>query len=129
MIRPITTPDAPPPFSDYAQAIEAPAGARWLHVSGQVGAAPDGTLLSDARAQHDQVWANIGAILKAADMSFSDIVEIIGIVTSADCVPLFREARDAALGGHRTASTLLIAGLAHPDWKVEIAVRAARVPL
>jgi enamine deaminase RidA (YjgF/YER057c/UK114 family) len=31
-------PDAvAPPFSRYSHAVETPAGARWLHVSGQVG--------------------------------------------------------------------------------------------
>ena len=30
------------PFSRYSQAVEVPANARWLHISGQVGATPDG---------------------------------------------------------------------------------------
>lgn len=128
MSRPITTDTAPPAFSRYAQAVEVPPGARWLHISGQVGVRPDGSLPADPRAQHDQVWANIAALLAAAEMEITDIVEIIGIVTGPDGVPLFRDARDAALGGHLAASTLVIAGLAHPDWQVEIAVRAARAP-
>jgi hypothetical protein len=31
------------------------------------------------------------------------------------------------LEGHIAASTLLVCGLASPDWKVEIAVKAAKV--
>ncbi len=33
----ITTDKAPPAFSDYAVAIDAPSESRWVHVSGQVG--------------------------------------------------------------------------------------------
>ena len=31
-----------PAFSSYSLAVEAPAQARWLHISGQVGVEPDG---------------------------------------------------------------------------------------
>ena len=122
----IQTDTAPPAFSDYAQGIETPAGARWLHVSGQVGARPDGSLPDDPRLQHELAWANCIAILNAAGMGRSDIVDVLGIVTSHEGVPLFREVRDRMLGGHFACSTLLVSGLANPDWQVEIAVRAAR---
>jgi enamine deaminase RidA (YjgF/YER057c/UK114 family) len=41
MNRQISTDTAPPPFSNYAQAVEVAANARTLHVSGQVGVALD----------------------------------------------------------------------------------------
>jgi enamine deaminase RidA (YjgF/YER057c/UK114 family) len=126
MVKRIDTSAAPPPFSAYAQAIEIEAGARQITVAGQVGVTMDGKLVADARGQHRQVWANIAAILRAGDMDLSDITEVIGIVTGPDGVPLFREERERALGAHRPAATLMIAGLAHPDWQVEIMVRAAR---
>ena len=127
MPRAIHTDAAPAPASAYAQAVEVPPGARVLHVSGQVGTLPDGRLAGDAAAQHAQAWANILAILDAAGMTATDIVEVIAIVTDASGVPLYRAARDRALGGHLAASTLLVCGLADPAWQVEIAVRAARV--
>ena len=37
MLKAITTPNAPKPFSNYAQGIEMAPGARVVHVSGQVG--------------------------------------------------------------------------------------------
>jgi enamine deaminase RidA (YjgF/YER057c/UK114 family) len=127
MARVIRTEAAPPPFSAYAQAVEIPAGARQITVAGQVGVTPAGELVADARGQHRQVWANIAAILDAGGMAMSDITEIIGIVTDQEGVALFREERQRALGDHLAAATLMVAGLAHPDWKVEILVRAARV--
>ena len=33
------------PFSRYSQAADAPGGFRWLHISGQVGATPEGKIL------------------------------------------------------------------------------------
>ncbi|MDJ0824887.1 MAG: Rid family hydrolase [Rhodobacter sp.] len=127
MPRAIATDAAPPSFSDYAQAVETPPGARLLHVSGQVGARPDGTLAEDPEAQHEQAWRNVFAILAAADMGPTDIVDVLAIVTDPAGVPIFRKVRDRMLKGHLACSTLLISGLASPAWKVEIAVTAARV--
>ena len=126
MPREIATDKAPPPFSAYAQGVEIEGGARQITVAGQVGVTPEGALAGDARAQHRQAWANVAAVLEAGGMTLSDITEIVGIVTGPEGVPLFREERERALGDHRAAATLLVAGLAHPDWRVEIMVRAAR---
>jgi 2-iminobutanoate/2-iminopropanoate deaminase len=128
MNRSILTDKAPAPFSNYSQAMEAPAGARMLHVSGQVGNLPSGELSNDPASQHEQAWRNIFAILKAADMEPRDVVDVLAIVTSHEQVPLYREMRDRMLGVHQCASTLLVCGLANPDWKVEIAVKAAKIP-
>jgi enamine deaminase RidA (YjgF/YER057c/UK114 family) len=126
MHKPIETKAAPPAFSAYAQAVELPAAARSLHVSGQVGVTPEGTLIADARGQHAQAWANIAAILAEAGMELRDIYEVFAIVSDPDGVPLYREERDRVFQGHLAASTLIVAGLANPEWKVEIMVRAAK---
>ena len=126
MHKVIETQAAPPAFSAYAQAVEVPPGARTVVVSGMVGMTPEGHLPHDPAAQHAQVWHNIAAVLARADMELSDIYEVFAIVREADGVPLYRVARDAALDGHLAASTLIVAGLAHPDWAVEVMVRAAR---
>jgi enamine deaminase RidA (YjgF/YER057c/UK114 family) len=126
MPREIATDAAPPPFSAYAQAVEIEAGARQITIAGQVGVTPDGALVPEVRGQHRQVWTNIAAILRAGGMDLSDITEIVGVVTDHAGVALFREERQRALGDHLAAATLIVAGLAHPDWRVEIMVRAAR---
>ncbi len=127
MNRQISTDTAPPSFSNYSQAVEVPANARTLHVSGQVGVALDGTLPTDATAQHEQAWANVFAVLAAADMAKTDIVDVLVIVTDHSGVPIFRQVRDQMFEGHLAGTTLLVCGLASPDWKVEIAVKAAKV--
>lgn len=122
----ISTDTAPPAFSNYAQAVETSANTRMLNVSGQVGVALDGTLPADATAQHEQAWANVFAVLKAADMTKTDIVDVLVIVSDPSGVPIFRQVRDQMLDGHLAATTLLVCGLASLDWKVEIAVKAAK---
>lgn len=121
----IRTDEAPKPNSGYAQGIEVLAGARVVHVSGQLGISPDGVLAEGREAQMEQAWANVLAILKAADMGPRDIVDMRIFVTDHEGVPIAREVRDRVLDGHLAASTLLVCGLANPDWKAEIAVTAA----
>ncbi len=126
MNREIHTSAAPPSFSNYAQAIEVPANARCVHVSGQVGVSADGRLPEPSQEQHELAWKNIFAILEEAGMGREDIVEVLAIVRDHEEVPNYREVRDLMLAGHRCVSTLLVCSLANPDWKVEIAVKACR---
>jgi enamine deaminase RidA (YjgF/YER057c/UK114 family) len=115
------------PFSRYSQAVEAPANCRWLHISGQVGATADGTILKGFEAQAEQCWKNIIAILEAGGMGVKDLVKVNIFTTSAQHVGPSRTIRDAALKGAEPASTfLVVAALAHPDLLVEIDAVAAR---
>ncbi len=122
----IETDGAPASVSGFAQAVETAPGARLLHVSGQIGATSDGQLQGDVAAQSRQAWRNVFAILDAAGMDKTDIVDVLAIVTEPEGVAIFRQIRVEVLSGHLACSTLLVCGLANPDWKVEIAVRAAR---
>lgn len=122
----IQTDNAPPSFSRYSQAVEVPAGARTLHVSGQVGVRPDGTLAEEVDAQIETAWHNVLAILEAGGMSKTDIVDVLVLVKSHDVVPVFRQVRDRVLDGHLACSTMLVCDMADPAWQVEIAVKAAR---
>src|SRR5207247_1297147 len=75
MLKPINPPTIAPPFSRYSQAVEVPAGLRWLHISGQVGVRPDGTLEQGFTAQAERAWDNLLAILAAAGMGPADVVK------------------------------------------------------
>ena len=115
------------PFSNYAQGVSAPANARWLYVSGQVGARPDGTIEKGFEAQAARCWSNIMAILAAEGMGPADIVKNTVYITNAADVPKSRAARDAVMQGHASASTLVvISALALPELVVEIEVVAAK---
>ena len=122
----VTSDQAAKPFSHYASAVETAADCRMLHVSGQVGVSPDGILPQDITAQHENAWRNVFALLDAADMDKQDIVDVTAIITDHSQIATYRVVRDRMLDGHQTASTLIVAGLANPAWKVEIRVTAAK---
>ncbi|MDR6293528.1 enamine deaminase RidA (YjgF/YER057c/UK114 family) [Inquilinus ginsengisoli] len=114
------------PFSRYSQGASAPAGARWLHISGQVGATPDGTVPEDPERQMELAWDNLLAVLTDAGMAVTDLVKVDGFIIRPDLLPLYRSVRERRLAGHATASTLVIvAGLVVPSLLVEIQAVAA----
>jgi 2-iminobutanoate/2-iminopropanoate deaminase len=115
-----------PPAGRYTHGIEVPPGARWLHVSGQVGRAPDGSTPDTIGGQTENCFRNIAAILAEAGMSFADVVKLTIILTRERDIAGFREARDRVIGDARPASTLLVVSrLAQPEWLVEIEAIAA----
>ncbi|PAJ77544.1 RidA family protein [Burkholderia ubonensis] len=115
------------PFSRYSHGVSAPTAARWLHISGQVGATPDGIVPENPEQQMELAWDNLFAVLADAGMVTTDLVKVDGFVTHPDLVPLYRTVRERRLAGHAPASTLVIvAGLVSPNLQVEIQAIAAR---
>jgi 2-iminobutanoate/2-iminopropanoate deaminase len=111
----------------YSHGIEVPPNARWLYISGQVGAARDGTPREGIEAQTNQAFENLKAILASAGMSFTDTVKVTSYLIHEDLIEGFRKARAAQMGDHRPAATLVIARrLAQPGWLVEIEAIAAK---
>lgn len=118
---------APKPASRYSQAALVEGEGRRLVVSGQVGVRPDGTPVADPLAQIDQALANLGAVLAAHGMVPADIVKVTVFLTDTALIGPWRAKRDAFMGGAAPASTLLVvAGLASPDFKVEVEAEAVR---
>ena len=119
------------PAAAYAHGIEVPTGSRLVFTSGVVPTAADGTTPSSLEDQARLVWGNIAAILAEGDMTATDIVSVttyvVATTTLADDLKIVMAARDRALNGHLAASTLVtVPALARPEWKMEIAVIAAR---
>ena len=128
MPKTFNPPGMAPPASRYSHGAEINAGARWLHISGQVGTAPDGSIRQGFKAQMEQVLANIGTVLQAAGMTKRNLVKLTVFVTQPgpETVALYRTLRDEWCEGHApTATYLVVAGLAHPDFLVEIEAIAA----
>lgn len=118
-----------PPAANYAHAMLTEGTGRWLHTSGVVPTAPDGTVPEGIATQADTVWANLLALLGEAGMAPSDVVSITTyvVVDHVPDLPVVMAARDRALGGHRAASTLVtVPALARPEWRMEIALVAFR---
>lgn len=125
-MKAIETAKAPKPFSNYAQGIEVPPGARIVHVSGQVGATVAGEIPDDPAHQHQLAWDNALAVLAAAGMDHRHVVDAHVYITDRAHIALYRETRDRMLRGHKPAATLLIvSGLADPRLVVEVDLVAA----
>ncbi len=77
-------------FSSYSLGVEAPAQARWLHVSGQVGVAPDGSLAESPEAQMETAFRNILAILGSAGMGPHDLVKLTVFLTRSEDIGRYR---------------------------------------
>jgi enamine deaminase RidA (YjgF/YER057c/UK114 family) len=115
------------PSGPYSHGIEVPPNARWLHISGQVGTAPDGTVPDGIAAQTENCWRNIRAILEEAGMGMGDLVKVTAFLTDAGDLAAYRTARDNILGAARPASTLVVvARLVRPEWRVEVEAIAAK---
>jgi 2-iminobutanoate/2-iminopropanoate deaminase len=109
----------------YAHGVETRAGARILHVSGQVGQTPDGHLPPDFRGQCRQALLNVSSVLEAANMTFTDIVKMCFYLVRREDMSALVEVRKELLDGVRPAiTTLFVAGLVSPDWLVEVDVVA-----
>ncbi len=115
-----------PPAAHYAHAVLVEQPTRWLHTSGVVPIAPDGTVPDDLGEQATVVWTNIVAMLDEASMSASDIISVTTYVVVGEPLGPVMAARDTVLDGHIAASTLVtVPALARPEWRMEIAVVAA----
>ena len=115
------------PASCYSHGAEAGPNARWLHVSGQVGTNADGTIAEGIEAQIHRVWQNTLAVLEEAGMGVTDVVKVNTLLMDRAHLTMMREIRDSYLGDHPAASTLfIVAGLAHPDWLIEMETIAAQ---
>lgn len=126
MNREINPPSIAPPAANYAHAVLTTGASRWLHTSGVVPTAPDGSTPDDVGEQAEVVWANIAAMLDAAGMRPADIVSVTTYAVVGEHLGPVMAARDRFLGGRRVASTLVtVPALAQPHWKMEIAVVAA----
>jgi len=105
----------------YSHGVESAPGLRTLHVSGQIGIAPDGTLAPDFRGQCLQSLRNVEAVLADAGMRFSDIVKMSFYLVRREDLAALVEVRKSLLDGVRPAvTTLFVAGLVAPEWLVEI---------
>ena len=105
----------------YAHGVETRAGARMLHVSGQVGESPEGVLASDFAGQCRQALLNLESVLREARMSFPDIVKMSFFLVRREDLSALAAVRKEMLDGVRPAvTTLFVSGLVSPAWLVEI---------
>ena len=115
---------APPGYPNlpgaYAPAVEVSGNARTLYISGTVPVGPDGTCPPDFEGQARQVWANIEAILKAADMDFDNLVKATTYLADRKYNLYNRRIRQEILGDRRLALTVILPAIFDEAWLIEI---------
>ncbi|MFC6281878.1 MULTISPECIES: RidA family protein [Polaromonas] len=109
------------PAGAYCNGVSAPGGGRWLHIAGQVGIAPDGSVSDDFDQQTKVAWSNLVAVLEHAGMSVADLVKVNHFLVRPGDMAAYAAIRAEYLGDARPASTVLIVqALARPQWLVEV---------
>ena len=101
-----------------------------IFVSGQVAMTPAGEMVGkgDVRAQTEQVFDNLRAILDAAGSGLDRVGKLTVLATRLEDRPVIGEIRNRLFApfGYVPASTFaVVASLANPDWLVEIEAVAA----
>ncbi len=115
------------PVGAYSQGVLAPAAGQWLHVSGQIGVRPDGTLAAGFAEQAGLAWENLIAVLAAAQMDERHLVKVTTYLTNAADLKDLNPVRSRYLKDARPASTLLIVkALAREEWLFEVEAVAYR---
>lgn len=116
----------------FTQAILVPAGARTLLIGGQNAVDRHGQVVGkgDVVAQSTQALGNLKAVLDAAGAKLEDLVKVTVIIDQqADLRAAFGAWMNfwGSRGNPPTVSVLRVAGLANPDYLIEIEAQAVLV--
>ncbi len=117
--RELNAPEAPP-VGAYSQVVEVSGVSRTVYISGQVAADANGKIPEDFAAQCRKVFSNLQAQLSAAGMSLDNVVKLTTILPDLANIGEMRGIRNEIMGNRKPASTLIVAGLASPQFKIEI---------
>jgi enamine deaminase RidA (YjgF/YER057c/UK114 family) len=123
------TPWTLPPTNGYHHVAEIAPGSRLVWTSGQVPLDAEGNSAAagDWEGQTRQVMRNVGAALGAGGASWSDVFKLTIFVVDGSELATVRSVRDEFVNVDNppTSSLVQVAGLADPDFLVEIEAIAA----
>ena len=118
-------PISPTPGGAFAQANEIADFSRLLFVSGQVPADTNDNVPSDYPSQYRLAWSNVEAQLKAAGMTFDNLVKVTIFLSDRGLIAQSTGLRASILGDRSPAVTIVICGIYHESWLLEIEAIAA----
>ena len=103
--------------------------ANTIYVAGQVSRDKDGNTVGvgDATAQAEQIFSNVQEALKAAGSDMNHIKKLNVFMTHREDSPAYRAARGKFISNDAlpVSTLILCAGLADPDFRIEIEVIAS----
>ena len=112
--------DAPAPGGGYSQALQVSSQTRTLFLSGQIPETKDGSVPPDFESQCHLVWQNIEAQLRAAEMSFENLVKVTTFLSDRRYAQENGRVRQEVLAGCAPALTVVIADIFDERWLLEI---------
>jgi enamine deaminase RidA (YjgF/YER057c/UK114 family) len=120
---------APPPGNGYTHVVETTGPGRTIHIAGQLGLRPDGSLAGgpgDFRAQAEQAFENLRAALEAVGAGFGDVVKANNFLVDIKHLPILREVRNAYfnMDAPPASTTIAVSALAREGALYEIDVVA-----
>lgn len=123
MRKVIATTNAPAAVGPYSQAIQV---GPMLFCSGQIAIDPatNQVLTGDVKTQTEQVMKNIEAVLKAADMNFSNVVKTTIFLTNMNDFATVNEIYAKAFPGQPPARSTVAVSALPKGVNVEIEVLA-----
>src|SRR5262245_9319329 len=93
-------------IGSYGDAVEVPAGARWLLTSGTPGMTVEGRLPDDIESQTELAWSHILEMLRRAGMTVQDIVKVTQYLRNPNDIQAYAGVRKRILKDARPASML-----------------------
>jgi len=100
-----------------------------VYIAGQVSVGRDGSVVGkgDPEAQVRQIWRNLEAAVTAVGGTLQNIVKTTTYVTNLNYAAAVRKVRDETFQSSSppTSTLVVVAGLANPDYMVEIEAIAA----
>ncbi len=119
VVQPESLPD---PRPRYSQGIQTEGG-RLLFIAGQTSVDKDNRIVGagDIEQQVVQVFENVGAVLRAAGGSFDNLVMTTTYLTDIRYREAYNRVRlNYYRNGCPTSTLIVVAGLANPDYLIEI---------
>ena len=119
VVQPESLPD---PRPRYSQGIQTDGG-RLLFIAGQTSVDKDNRIVGvgDIERQTVQVFENVGAVLRAAGASFDNLVMTTTYLTDIKYREVYNRVRlQYYKNGCPTSTLVVVAGLANPDYLIEI---------
>jgi 2-iminobutanoate/2-iminopropanoate deaminase len=120
MIRSHNPASVPAPVGGYSHGLELEGAGRLIIVSGQIPETVDGVIPDGFGEQCRLVWANIGAVLEAAGLSYRSLVKVNTFLTDRSQADENGRIRREVLDGHEPALTVVVAQTLDARWLLEI---------
>jgi 2-iminobutanoate/2-iminopropanoate deaminase len=119
------TPIDPIPGGAFAHAVEIAGAERLLFIGGQVPEDEDAVVPPDYQSQYRLAWANVEKRLKAAGMTFDNLIKATIFLSDRRYIAESKGLRAQVLGDRSPAITIVLTGIYDEAWLLEIEAIAA----